>query len=261
MVPMATFLALVEGLIGDPSEKAAYQSDPDGYLTRHGFGELDADDVRVALAHSADTFPPRLAATIDPGAGLGQLTDVDLQHLGLSGFDDFVSPLPDDLGVAGQDPGELVHGADEIVSVVHDDGDEHTLDDGRADHGSQDTEGLHPLHQDVDIDADESADARETVTSDNAPPVLPLEDPDTLLARNTGTTLAEPVGGREDLAPSQDSFATDPSEPFTDPFTSPGPQFDDDAPWMDGGDTSADLDQPDLPEDDILDDVDEHLGQ
>ena len=63
---MTSLLQLVEELVRDPVAKTAYAADPDVYLDRHGFGDLDAEDIAEALSHVADSFPPLLAAQLTP---------------------------------------------------------------------------------------------------------------------------------------------------------------------------------------------------
>lgn len=287
MGPMATFLALVEALIGDPAEKAAYASDPGGYLAAHGFAAFDDDDIRTALAHSADTFPPRLAAVIDPAAGLDHLTEVDLGHLGLAGIDDFSAPLPSDLGEVGGAGPDGDGGHDDLASIAPADGhagvglepDEHAApaDDGDTGDGGDSDNGhaLGRFHQDVDIDAflpdhgpgDDEAAPHPAPLLDGGLGPVGLDDGahDALASADAaGPAPADgpELGVAEDLGPpGADAFDAGAPDPFNDPFADPGLHFDDNAPWMDGGDTSADLDQPDEPDDDILDDVDEHMGR
>ena len=87
---MASLLELVETLVRDPAAKAAYRADPDEFLDRHGFGGLEPVDLEEALHHAADSFPPTVAAQVDPAAGFDSLVHVDLQELG---FDDELRPL------------------------------------------------------------------------------------------------------------------------------------------------------------------------
>jgi hypothetical protein len=86
---MASLLELVEALVRDPQAKAAYRADPDDFLGRHGFGELEPADLEEALHHAADSFPPALAAQVSPSNGLDSLVQVDLQELG---YDDDLRP-------------------------------------------------------------------------------------------------------------------------------------------------------------------------
>src|SRR5215510_414949 len=87
---MASLLELVEALVRDRAAKSAYRADPDDFLDRHGFGGLEPTDFEEALHHAADSFPPTLAAHVDPAAGFDSLVHVDLQELG---FDDELRPL------------------------------------------------------------------------------------------------------------------------------------------------------------------------
>ena len=119
---MTSLLQLVEELVRDPVAKTAYAADPDVYLDRHGFGDLDAEDIAEALSHVADSFPPLLAAQLTPQDGLTSLAGVDLVDLGL---DHSFAPLP-------------------------------ILTDLDFDVGASDVPGAalepHPLAQDVDLD-------------------------------------------------------------------------------------------------------------
>jgi hypothetical protein len=229
---MATFLALVEGLIGDPAEKAAYAADPDNYLSSHGFGELDSEDVRTALSHTADAFPPRLAAVIDPDAGLAPVAQVDLGQLGLSGFDEYAPPLDDDLGGA-----------------------EHSGGDGTDDLADHADDGAYGLHQDVDIDLDGDGipDAPDAVgdpahhADDHAAEAVPGHEDDDDDDVDDDDVLDGPAA---DATP---AFAT--AGPFDDPFADPGLGVDDTAPWMEPQPVDADADLPDEDEEDLLDDA------
>jgi hypothetical protein len=245
---MATFLALIEGLIGDPAEKAAYAADPDNYLSSHGFGDLDDEDIRTALSHSADSFPPRLAAVIDPDAGLAPVADVELGQLGLSSFDEYAPPLDDDVG--GPDEVERA-GADELAERAVDDDDD---DEDRS-------PGLH-RDVDIDLDGDGIPDARDVPARADVGRAADVTDE---------VDRADDADEADDQAPApfdliDDDDAPAPAfvaaaDPFNDPWADPGLHLDDDAPWMDSGPGDGDLEPVDEPDDDILDDVDEHMGQ
>lgn len=71
-------MQLVENLLGEPSERAAYLADPSGYLPSHGFGDFTSEDVELSLRLVADTFPPALAEILDPGAGIDTIVAVDI---------------------------------------------------------------------------------------------------------------------------------------------------------------------------------------
>lgn len=71
----------MENLLREPSERAAYLSDPSGYLPSHGFGDFTNEDVELAIRLAADTFPPELAERLDPSAGLESVVAVDIDDL------------------------------------------------------------------------------------------------------------------------------------------------------------------------------------
>ena len=82
-----SLLDLAEDLATDPSTKAAFARDPDGFLAERGLDELTAEDLGTALEHVADSLPPDLATQLPearPGAeptevldGLVQVQPVD----------------------------------------------------------------------------------------------------------------------------------------------------------------------------------------
>ena len=78
---MSSFLHLVEELLREPGERAAFLDDPNGYLPARGFEEFTADDVELSMQLVADSFPPALASRIDPAAGLNTVTDIDLDEV------------------------------------------------------------------------------------------------------------------------------------------------------------------------------------
>ena len=86
---VSSLLAFVETLLSEPSAKAAFAAAPDDFLARHGFVGLEPEHVAEALHHAADTFPPRLAAEVLPGAGFGGIAEVDLAEIGLAAPGDF----------------------------------------------------------------------------------------------------------------------------------------------------------------------------
>jgi hypothetical protein len=240
---MATFLALMEGLIGDPAEKAAFAADPDNYLSANGYGDFDSEDVRTALAHTADAFPPRIAAVIDPDAGLAPVAEVDLGQLGLSSVDDYAPPLDDDVG-----------GEDAV------DGDGLAADTPDGDAPAQ-TE----LHRDVDIDLDGDGIPDAPAATAAAGGAHDVADAATASASTGDTGDDDGDGGPLDAVGDADelptpAFATA-ADPFNDPFADPGLGLDDDAPWMEPSTSQSGLESIDQPDDDILDDVDEHMGQ
>ena len=112
---MTSLLGVIESLAADPLVKDDYASDPSNFLERHGFDDLTPEDVAEALAHAANSFPPVLAEILDPIEGLQSVAGVVLDHLGLSGVDDF-SVVPAELealladlpepGLADQDDGD-----------------------------------------------------------------------------------------------------------------------------------------------------------
>ncbi len=78
---VTSFLRLVEDLLREPTERAAYVADPAGYLPARGFGDFEPADVELSLQLSADAFPPAVAELIDPAAGLDTIVSVDIDAL------------------------------------------------------------------------------------------------------------------------------------------------------------------------------------
>lgn len=93
---MTSLLDVLESLVRDPLAKADYASDPGTFLHRQGFGDLAPEDISEALAHAANSFPPVLAAHINPFEGLQSIASVVLDQLGMSDVDDF-SVVPAEL--------------------------------------------------------------------------------------------------------------------------------------------------------------------
>lgn len=88
---VSSFLQLVETLLREPGERAAYLADPSGYLPSHGFGDFTNEDVELSLQLVADAFPPALAELLDPAAGLDTIVAVDINDV-----PDLLSPMNED---------------------------------------------------------------------------------------------------------------------------------------------------------------------
>lgn len=84
MTQAKPLLALIDDLRVDAGERAAYTSDPEGYLASQGWAELDPSELRAALGFARESMPLDVAVTIpDPPAGAeGSLTDVVDEYLG-----------------------------------------------------------------------------------------------------------------------------------------------------------------------------------
>jgi len=78
---VTSFLRLVEDLLREPTERAAYLADPAGYLPARGFEDFDTADVEMSLQLTADALPPALAARLDPSEGLDTIVSVDIDEL------------------------------------------------------------------------------------------------------------------------------------------------------------------------------------
>ncbi len=78
---VTSFLRLVEDLLREPTERAAYLADPVGYLPARGFEDFDTADVEMSLQLTADALPPALAARLDPSAGLDTVVSIDIDEL------------------------------------------------------------------------------------------------------------------------------------------------------------------------------------
>lgn len=78
---VTSFLRLVEDLLREPTERAAYLADPAGYLPARGFDDFDMSDVEMSLQLTADALPPALAARLDPADGLDTVVSVGIDEL------------------------------------------------------------------------------------------------------------------------------------------------------------------------------------
>jgi hypothetical protein len=237
---MASLLDLVEALVRDPAAKAAYRADPDEFLDSRGFGELEPADFEEALHQAADSFPPTLAAHVDPTQGFDSLVHVDLQELG---FDDELRPLdplddgPEPAGWHGPALGDDVAFDAPAGSAGHHDGPEgpggaDSLDaelsvdrpDGRSDQAAADAD-------DGDVEASAAAAAGRDDTA----------------GRDESAGLDDDVDGSDQ--PAAAAWADD-------PFDRPGLGPDGDDPWFYSQDQPTFV-APDDVDDDILDDVDD----
>ena len=81
MHSVTSFLRLVEDLLREPTERAAYLADPAGYLPARGFEDFDTADVEMSLQLTADALPPALAARLVPSEGLDTVVSVDIDEL------------------------------------------------------------------------------------------------------------------------------------------------------------------------------------
>lgn len=131
---------LVEELLREPGERAAFLDDPNAYLPSRGFEEFTADDVELSLQLASDSFPPALAARIDPSAGLNTVTDIDIDEVpglwappsdgldAISGLEDLASepePFFDDVDLDASQLDDVDLEADSLIS---DDLDEPTVE-------------------------------------------------------------------------------------------------------------------------------------
>ena len=161
-------MQLVENLLREPSERAAYLADPSGYLPAHGFGDFTNEDVELSLQLVADAFPPALAERLDPAAGLDTVVAVDIDD------------VPGLLSHTVDEPVELEDIAGDDDPFLDTDPDDGALDDGAPDDGalddtaSQDTAAdseaeLHtdPLEGEIDATSD-SPDSGNTALLDTA---------------------------------------------------------------------------------------------
>ena len=235
---------LLADLTTDPEARAAYRSDPEGYLSSAGYENLSTEEAGQAMTHHADRLPPELAERLAP---------VVMAH----------SPatvaLPDDL------PGHL------------DDG-----DDPGGDLGLSDPFGLLaelPLIDDTDVDPEDlfedhrvpdpgtSSTADHEVDHDHPGDVGDLDDPtendhpgdlddlDEEPETVTGDDPTDELGSHLEHS----SGALDPTDDFEDQFEDPTGTVDDLNPPMDPLPESAGIEDLTEPLDDpalIMEDPD-----
>ena len=246
---MASLLELVETLVRDPAAKAAYSADPDEFLDHHGFGGLEPADLEEALHHAADSFPPTVAAQVDPAAGFDSLVHVDLQELG---FDDELRPL-DPLD---DDP---VDTADWNGPRLGDDVDF----DAPPGAGGQGADGDAGGGQDAPVDHGDLAADLDGAT--DAPAAGLDGDVDEVLAPSGGDAPDAFGGdaGTDGDGPGEDELGVDTlvDQPATadwaeDGFDRPGLGPDSDDPWFYNQDEPS-FELPEQVDDDIMDDVDD----
>lgn len=154
---VTSFLRLVEDLLREPTERAAYLADPGGYLPARGFEDFDTADVEMSLQLTADALPPALAARLDPSAGLDTVVSIDIDEL----------------------PGLWAeHGASELSLDEMADTDDPFLDEDTAESLEFDLESGDPLDQAVDgVDAPEGGPAFELDDSFPEPVTDGLTEP------------------------------------------------------------------------------------
>jgi hypothetical protein len=231
---MASLLDLVEALVRDPAAKAAYRADPDEFLGRHGFDGLEPADFEEALHQAADSFPPTLAAHVDPTQGFDSLVHVDLHELG---FDEELRPLdplddgPEPAGWHGPALGDDVAFDAPAGSAGHHDGPE----------GPGGADSL-----DAELSVDRPDDRSEQAGAD-----ADGDDVDALAAAPAGR---DDSAGRDDDMDGSDQPAV--VAWADDPFDRPGLGPDGDDPWFYDQDQPTFV-APDDVDDDLLDDVDD----
>jgi hypothetical protein len=112
-----SLFVMLRGVLFDESEQTAYRADPTGYLSAHGYDELDHDDVSEAMTLLADSLPADQAALLSStgdATGFGgsavapappsDLAPVDQAVHTINHFVDTVREAPD-AGLGGTDPG------------------------------------------------------------------------------------------------------------------------------------------------------------
>lgn len=285
---MTTLLSLVEALARDPEEKAAYTAAPDAYLERHGFGDLTPAEVNEAVAHSADTLPPPVAAQMQPGDGLNGVAAVDPEAFDptvaqqyeddLFGHDDALDPNDpalhgfEDGGFEDAAPAAQTDGAEESGGTDGPDG---------AD-GLDDADGARPEAAATVGDGTDGADSPEgTATPERSladlsdPHGLDIDAPaqaagDTSPAGQTTQDAAASTSpppetiegeegsgqGPESAGDSRDAFAGPVADLVEDPFAA-DPLGSAEEPWYQQGPGESFDVEIDEPESDILDDVDD----
>lgn len=261
---MTTLLSLVEALARDPGAKADYASGPDGYLERHGFGDLSPADVNEAVHHASDALPPAAAAQVEPGDGLASVAEVDPDA-----FEPGVATTFED-DLFGLDPGddelEPAAGALEQTPATDQEPDDAALAGDQGDHSEDAPDAaqrLSTLPDPNDLDGDDltvagqrgaaAAPASPAVSGDDGPApdvddapagLTPVADID-----DDGTSTE---AGFADVGLDPSSFS--PDDPFAtgDPLHGSG-----DEPWYQQSSPAGYDVEPPEPQADILDDVDD----
>lgn len=104
-----SLLGLIERLLTDPGEAAAFGDSPDGYLAEHGLGDLSAADVHDALSLGWDSVPTAVAVRLDlPPDAAGSATGGDA-------LASFITDVPTiDLEPSGDADGDLGFGLGQV---------------------------------------------------------------------------------------------------------------------------------------------------
>jgi len=155
---VSSFLQLVEDLLHEPGERAAYLADPSGYLPSRGFGDFSTDDLELSMQLVSDVFPPAVAELLDPAQGLEAIVAIDPADLpGL-----LSQPLEEPSGlndILGEDDPFFDEGSDEDADVAFDspsessDGESADLEDSNGP-GPEDQSEEVALSEDDDPDID-----------------------------------------------------------------------------------------------------------
>jgi hypothetical protein len=192
---MATPLVqLLRGMIDDPAVRAEFADGPMDYLGRHGYGSLDAADVREALLIMADGAPTAEAVQLHAG---GEAIDAEAGD-GLAGaaagLGGALAAMTGDIDI---DPADLDGLDDADAATDEDDPLEATADDAEPDTSDTDTET-----------ETESVTAVDDATVDDASGRAPLDElTDTSL--DSETMVVEPSLDEPDI--DDVSFASPPN--------------------------------------------------
>ena len=81
---LMSFLDLVTDLLADPAAKESYASDPQGWLTERGFGDLSPSELDRAMSHSSDALSPDVARSLGPNPSLETAAELDMEAAGIS---------------------------------------------------------------------------------------------------------------------------------------------------------------------------------
>ena len=159
---VSSFLQLVEDLLHEPGERAAYLADPSGYLPSRGFGDFSTDDLELSMQLVSNVFPPALAELLDPAQGLDAIVAIDPADLpGL-----LAQPLEEPSGlndILGEDDPFFDESANEDADVAFDSPSEssessESSDDESVDLEDSNGEGSENQSEEVTLSEDDDPD-------------------------------------------------------------------------------------------------------
>lgn len=72
MAEPTSLLNVLDGLLRDPAQRAAYASDPDGYLAGQGWDDLSGEELAEAMVAARHALPVDVAADLPDAGALAQ---------------------------------------------------------------------------------------------------------------------------------------------------------------------------------------------